>query len=83
MVVWGDVKKTRDKINIEEVIKELQEKAKLQKDPDFVKIMKQEKKEEREFRRKEKLERILLYTESYLNPDQFDYLRTQIKDIND
>jgi hypothetical protein len=41
--------------------------------------MKQEKKEEREMRRKEKLERILLYTDSYLNPDQFDYLRTEIK----
>ena len=40
MVVWGDVKKTRDKINIEDVIKDLQEKAMKQKDPDFVKIMK-------------------------------------------
>ena len=76
MVVWGDVKKTRNKINIEDVIKDLQVKAKQQKDPDFLKIMKEQKKEEREFRRKEKLERILLYTDSYLNPDQFDYLRT-------
>ena len=83
MVIWGDVKKTRNKINIEDVIKDLQVKAKQQKDPDFLKIMKEQKKEEREFRRKEKLERILLYTDSYLNPDQFDYLRTEIKSIND
>lgn len=69
MVVWGDVKKTRNKINIEDVIKELQQKARQQKDPDFIKILKQEKKEARELRRKEKRERILLYTDSYLNPE--------------
>lgn len=69
MVVWGEVKKTRNKINIEDVIKELQQKARQQKDPDFIKILKQEKKEARELRRKEKRERILLYTDSYLNPE--------------
>ena len=48
MVLWGDVKKTRNKINMDDVIKELLEKSRQQKDPDFMKIMKQEKKEARE-----------------------------------
>ena len=73
MVVWQDVKKSRNTIDIEEVIKGLQEKARLKQDPNYIENLKQQRKEKRERLRKEKIDRFQSHMSQYISRPQFQF----------
>jgi hypothetical protein len=52
MVVWQDVKKTRNHVNMDEVIKSLSEKQKQKQDPNYLENLKKQRKERKEQVRK-------------------------------
>ena len=83
-MVWQGVKKGRNTINMEEVIRDLAEKAKQQKDPNYIEKQKQQRKERRETLKKEYHDRMhahfLQYI--YLRKDQCEYFDENLDEIN-
>ena len=87
MVHWLDVKKSRNKPSMEEIIKGLQAKKKMedqnhQAAKEEKKRLRKERREQMRKEQKQQKQEAEAHLTSYINGDQFEYLHDSIKEIN-